>query len=142
MKPLGTVSPQSRRSDRRVFRRRRRSTWRQALVGFGCLGAGCALLAGLQQLILRVDALLLVSEALSHLIGGFTDLGVGLAQLLAVLLLVLTIAAALLLLLSGVIRLVRSLLPGPPEPESRQASHQRRPSPEPRQRRTRPRRRP
>lgn len=142
MKPPARVSPKPRRSERRVFSRRRRSVWSQMVVALGCLGAGLGLLAGLQQLVLRLDAVLLVSEALSHLIGGFTNVGLGLAQLLGVLLMVLTIAAALLLVLSGLIRLVRALLPGHPQPGAPQNGNQRRPSSEPRQRRTKPRGRP
>lgn len=112
MKPSSTPSRQPRRSDRPVFsRQKRRKGWQEVLVGLACLGLGFGLLAGLQHLMARLDAVLLLSESLNHLLVGLTKLGIGLGQLLAGLLVLLTIAAALLLLLAGMIRLLRPLMP-------------------------------
>ncbi|MFM8525046.1 MAG: hypothetical protein ACKOCM_05445 [Cyanobacteriota bacterium] len=98
-----------------MFRRQRRSSgWQQALGGLGCIAAGIGLIIGLRLLIQRLDAVLLVSEALSHLISGLSHLGVGLGQLGGLLLLLLTTLGALLLLVAGLIRLGRPLLPAGP----------------------------
>lgn len=112
MKPAPPVQRLGRRRERRVFRRKtRQRRWQQLLIGLACSGAGLAVIVGLRQLIQQLDAFLLFSEALSHLISGLTNLGIGLGQLLLVLLLLLATLAGLLLLLSGLIRFGRTILP-------------------------------
>ena len=71
------------------------------------------LLVGLMQLPERLDTMLLVSTAIANLIGGLGRFLQGLLQLLAVLVLVLVAIGALLLLVAGLVRLLRSVLPGP-----------------------------
>jgi hypothetical protein len=77
----------------------------------GALGLG--ILAGLVRLPERLDALLLVSHALAHVIGGLSRLGLGLLQLAAVLAVVLLALLALLLLAGSAVRLWRALVPSP-----------------------------
>ena len=107
--------PGSARS-RQVFRKRRslpRS--RRILEALLLMAAGVGLLVLLLQLprLIDLDSLLLVSTAIGHLIGGLTDLLLGLLQLLAVLLLVCLALLALVLLLGGVVRLVRAFVEQP-----------------------------
>jgi len=112
MRPSAGVQRQPRRRERRVFSRRRPpSSWRQALIGLICISAGTGLIVALHQLILRLDAVLLFSECLSHLIGGVINLGLGLGQLVGLLLLLLATVGALLLMVAGLIRIGRSLVP-------------------------------
>jgi len=112
MKTAPPVQRLGHRRERRVFRRKtRQRRWQQLLIGLACSGAGLALIVGLRQLIQQLDAFLLFSEALSHLISGLTNLGIGLGQLLLVLLLLLATLAGLLLLLAGLIRFGRTILP-------------------------------
>jgi hypothetical protein len=100
--------PILRRSRGRRSRQRRRLSLagRGLLLGF--LGIG--ILAGLVRIPERLDALLLVSQAIANLIVGLHRLGLGLLQLGAVLLVVLLALLALLLLAGGVVRLWRSLV--------------------------------
>ena len=74
-------------------------------------GVGALLLLGLMLIPERLDALLLVSTAIAHVIGGLSRLAMGLAQLAAVLLVALLALLALLLLLGGLVRLLRALVP-------------------------------
>lgn len=67
------------------------------------------LLLQLPELI-DLDSLLLISTAIGHLIGGLSQLLMGVLQLLAVLVLVALALSALLLLVAGLVRLVRALL--------------------------------
>ncbi len=115
------MSPQRRRTlqlplpapkPRTVFRRKRQpSRWRQFVDGLLFLALGSGLLVGLLQLPGRLNATLVVSEAIKNLIQGLGSLLVGGLQLLGLLLLVLVAVLALLLLLGGVVRLFRSALP-------------------------------
>ena len=98
---------------REVFRKRRRtSRSRRILDALLLMAAGVGLLVLLLQLPqwIDLDSLLLVSIAIAHLIGGLSQLLLGLLQLLAVLLLVALALLALVLLLVGLMRLVRALV--------------------------------
>lgn len=111
---------------RPVVRRRRRSRGRarRLLEALLLISAGVGLLVVQLQLPrwIDVDSLLLVSTAIGHLIGGFSQVLVGLLQLFGVLLLVSLALLALVLVLGGLVRLVRALL-GPP-PQARPAQQQ------------------
>lgn len=120
------MSPDHRRSlqlplagskDRRVFRKRRRQA-RFKLFGSGLLllTAGAGILVALLQLPERLDTLLLVSNAIANLISGLSRFGIGLLQLLGVVALVAVAIGALVLLVAGLMRLVKALLPPPPRP--------------------------
>jgi len=89
-------------------RRRRPSRLAQAALGLGLSGAGALLLLGLLLIPERLDALLLVSNAIAHVIGGLSRLAMGLLQLGAVLLVALLALLGLLLLLGGLVRLFRA----------------------------------
>lgn len=102
---------------RKVFQQRRRpGRWTQAFSGLLLLALGAGLLVALMQLPERLDTMLLVSTAIANLIGGLGRFVQGLLQLLAVLLLVLVAIGALLLLVAGLVRLLRSVLPGAAAP--------------------------
>lgn len=118
------MSPERRRTlhlplaapkNRRVFRKRRRQV-RVKLFGSGVLllAAGAGILIGLLQLPERLDTLLLVSNAIANLIAGLSRFGMGLLQLLGVVALVAVALGALVLLVAGLVRLVKALLPPPP----------------------------
>lgn len=92
-------------------RRRRPSRWLQACLGGLLAGSGVLLLLALMLIPEGLDALLLVSTAIAHVIGGLSRLAMGLAQLAAVLLVVLLALLALLLMLGGLLRLLKALLP-------------------------------
>jgi len=111
------------RKDRRLFRRsrpRRPSPIRQLLIGLLMILLGTGLLLALVRLPERVDALLLVSSAVTNLIAGLSRLGIGLLQLGGLLLAVLLALLALSLLVGGLVRLGRLLLASrsapPPRP--------------------------
>jgi hypothetical protein len=107
---------------REVFRKRRRpGRPRRILEALLLMAAGVGLLVLLLQLprLIDLDSLLLISTAIGHLIGGLTDLLLGLVQLLAVLLLVGAALLALVLLLGGTVRLVRAVLAPASRPQSR-----------------------
>ena len=74
------------------------------------LAGGVGLLLALMRLPERLDTLLLVSNAIANLIGGLSKLGLGLLQLLGVLLLVGVVLLALAFLIGGLVRLARALL--------------------------------
>jgi hypothetical protein len=107
---------------RRSRGRRRRQQQRWFLAGKGLLlgGLGIGILVGLVRIPDRLDALLLVSQAIANLIAGLNRLAVGLFQLGAVLLVVLMALLALLLVAGGLVRLWRGLMPpgAPPPPTS------------------------
>jgi hypothetical protein len=98
------------------LRRRRRPTsrWRQLLAGLLLILAGALILAGLVQLPERLDALLLLSNAIANLIYGLSRLTMGILQLGSVILVALLALTALLLLVGGGVRLVRGLTSRPP----------------------------
>jgi hypothetical protein len=95
----------------RVRRRRHQRRWFLAGKGLLLGGLGITILVGLVRIPDRLDALLLVSQAIANLIAGLNRLAVGLLQLGAVLLVVLMALLALLLLTGGLVRLWRALLP-------------------------------
>ena len=101
-----------------VFRKPRpRRRPRLLLEAMLLMAAGVGLLVLLLQLPewIDLDSLLLISTALGHLIGGLSQLLLGVLQLLAVLVLVALALVALLLLVAGLVRFVRALLqPAPP----------------------------
>ena len=74
------------------------------------LAGGVGLLLALMRLPERLDTLLLVSNAIANLIGGLSKLGLGLLQLLGVLVLVGVVLLALAFLAGGLVRLARALL--------------------------------
>lgn len=98
------------------LRRRRRPTsrWRQLGAGLLLILAGALILAALMQLPERLDALLLVSNAIANLIAGLSRLSMGILQLGSVILVALLALTALLLLVGGGVRLVRGLTARPP----------------------------
>ncbi|QCH16074.1 hypothetical protein CB0101_01460 [Synechococcus sp. CB0101] len=96
-----------------MFRKRRRPPRpRLILEAMLLMAAGVGLLVLLLQLpeLIDLDSLLLISTAIGHLIGGLSQLLMGVLQLLAVLVLVGLALSALLLLVAGLVRLVRALL--------------------------------
>lgn len=100
------------------LRRRRRpsSRWRQVVAGLLLIVAGSLILAGLMQLPERLDALLLVSNAIANLISGLSRLSMGILQLGSVIVVALLALMALLLLVGGGVRLVRALTARPRRP--------------------------
>ena len=109
--------------EKSVFRKPRpRRRPRLLLEAMLLMAAGVGLLVLLLQLPewIDLDSLLLISTALGHLIGGLSQLLLGVLQLLAVLVLVALALVALLLLVAGLVRFVRALLqPAPPRPPVR-----------------------
>ncbi|MDA0716692.1 MAG: hypothetical protein O2839_00545 [Cyanobacteria bacterium] len=106
--------PATSSATRRVFRRPvRMARWRQAGIALLLGATGVALMLALLQLPERFDTFLVLSTALANLIGGVQQALLGLVQLLAVLLLVLAAIASLGLVVAGIIRMVRALLPQP-----------------------------
>ncbi len=107
--------PMAAPKSRRVFRKRRRQA-RIKLFGTGLLllAAGAGILVALMQLPERLDTLLLVSNAIANLIAGLSRFGMGVLQLLGVVALVAVALGALVLLVAGLVRLVKALLPPPP----------------------------
>ncbi len=83
---------------------------RQLAEALLLLAGGVGVLLALLRLPDRLDTLLLVSNAIANLIAGLSRLGLGLLQLLGVLVLVGVVLLALALLAGGLIRLIRALL--------------------------------
>ena len=107
----GRSQPQT--QPRPVFHQRRRTPRRRRILeALLLMAAGVGLLMLLLQLpeLIDLDSLLLISTAIGHLIGGLSQLLMGVLQLLAVLVLVAIALLALLLLVAGLVRLVRALL--------------------------------
>ena len=101
---------------RTVFRKRRRPPRaRWMLEAMLLIAAGVGLLVLLLQLpeLIDIESLLLISTAIGHLIGGLSQLLMGVLQLLAVLVLVAVALLALLPLVAGLVRFVRALLAAP-----------------------------
>jgi uncharacterized membrane protein HdeD (DUF308 family) len=94
---------------RRRRRRQPSSRWRQILAGLLLIVAGALILAGLMQLPEKLDALLLVSNAIANLIGGLSRLTMGILQLGSVIVVALLALLALLLLVGGGVRVVRAI---------------------------------
>ena len=98
---------------RTVFRHRRRPPRpRRFLEALLLMASGVGLLVLLLQLpeLIDLDSLLLISTAIGHLIGGLSQLLMGVLQLLGVLVLVSIALLALLLLVAGLVRFVRASL--------------------------------
>ncbi|WP_254217073.1 hypothetical protein [Synechococcus sp. CCY 9618] len=93
-------------------RRRPSSRWRQTGAGLLLILAGALILTGLMQLPERLDALLLVSNAIANLISGLSRLMMGVLQLGSVIVVALLALLALLLLVGGSVRLVRAVSSG------------------------------
>lgn len=114
------MGPILRRS--RGRRRRQQQRWFLAGKGLGLGALGIGILIGLVRIPDRLDALLLVSQAIANLIAGLNRLAVGLFQLGALLLVVLMALLALLLLAGGLVRLWRALLPAAARPRPRDSA--------------------
>jgi Trk-type K+ transport system membrane component len=118
-------------AERAVFRKRRRPPRsRQILEAMLLMAGGVGLLVLLLQLpeLIDLDSLLLISTAIGHLIGGLSQLLMGVLQLLAVLVLVALALLALLLLVAGLVRLVRALFtPAAAKPSLKPATRSPRP---------------
>ncbi|WP_114992643.1 hypothetical protein [Synechococcus sp. UW179A] len=116
---------------RKVFRKRPRlravSVGRQMLEGVLLLALGTGLLAFLSWLPQKVDAMVVVSEAIADLIRGLGQLLEALLGLAAVILIAVLLLAGLLALLSGGFRLVKSFtrLISSERPKPSQAIHRR-----------------
>ena len=99
---------------RRVFSKRPRSRpvpiGRQMLEGVLLLALGSGMLALLSWLPQKIDAMVVVSEALADLIRGLGQLLEALLGLAAVILVALLLVAGLLALVSGGFRLVKSCM--------------------------------
>ena len=93
-------------------RRRPAARWRQLGTGLLLIGAGSLILGILMQLPERLDALLLVSNAVANLISGLSRLLLGIVQLGSVIVVALLALMALLLLVGGSVRIVRAILAG------------------------------
>ena len=97
---------------RRVFSKRPRSravsVGRQMLEGLLLLALGSGLFAFLSWLPQKVDAMVVVSEAIADLIRGLGQLLEAMLGLAAVILIAMLILVGLLSLVSGMLRLVKS----------------------------------
>ncbi|MDP7994329.1 MAG: hypothetical protein RAK21_05135 [Synechococcus sp. SP2 MAG] len=100
---------------RRVFSKSKRHStrvpvWRMFLESLLLLMLGTGLLAGLSWLPTKVDAIVVVSEAIADLIRGLSQLLEAFLGLSAVILIAALLVLGLLALLSGLIRLVRTFV--------------------------------
>ena len=100
--------------ERRVFSQRKRFSrrfpvWRMLLESVLLLLLGTGLLAGLSWLPTKVDAIVVVSEAIADLIRGLSQLLEAFLGLSAAVLIAALLVLGLLALLSGLIRLVRTI---------------------------------
>ena len=107
LRPLNAV-PKTRRVFSKRPRSRAVSVGRQMLEGVLLLALGSGLLAFLSWLPQKVDAMVVVSEAIADLIRGLGQLLEALLGLAAVILIAMLLLAGLLALVSGVFRLVKS----------------------------------
>ena len=99
--------------ERRVFSKNKRNStrvpvWRMFLESVLLLMLGTGLLAGLSWLPTKVDAIVVVSEAIADLIRGLSQLLEAFLGLSAAILIAALLVLGLLALLSGLIRLVRT----------------------------------
>ena len=99
--------------ERRVFSQRKRQSkrlpvWRMLLESVLLLLLGSGLLAGLSWLPTKVDAIVVVSEAIADLIRGLSQLLEAFLGLSAAILIAALLVLGLLALLSGLIRLIRT----------------------------------
>ena len=108
LRPLGTA-PKTRRVFSKRHRSRTVSIGRQMLEGVLLLALASGMLAFLSWLPQKLDAMVVVSEAIADLIRGLGQLLEALLGLSAVILIALILLSALLALVSGGFRLVRSL---------------------------------
>ena len=108
LRPLGTA-PKTRRVFSKRYRSRTVSIGRQMLEGVLLLALATGMLAFLSWLPQKLDAMVVVSEAIADLIRGLGQLLEALRGLSAVILIALLLLSALLALVSGGFRLVRSL---------------------------------
>ena len=107
LRPLSAV-PKTRRVFSKRPRSRSVSVARQMLEGLLLLALGSGVLAFLSWLPQKVDAMVVVSEAIADLIRGLGQLLEALLGLAAVILIAMLLLAGLLALVSGVFRLVKS----------------------------------
>ena len=107
LRPLSAV-PKTRRVFSKRPRSRSVSVARQMLEGLLLLALGSGLLAFLSWLPQKIDAMVVVSEAIADLIRGLGQLLEALLGLAAVILIAMLLLAGLLALVSGVLRLVKS----------------------------------
>ena len=101
--------------ERRVFSQRKRHSkrvpvWRMLLESVLLLLFGSGLLAGLSWLPTKVDAIVVVSEAIADLIRGLSQLLEAFLGLSAVILIAGLLVLGLLALSSGLFRLIRTLV--------------------------------
>ena len=101
--------------ERRVFSQRKRQSkrlpvWRMLLESLLLLMLGIGLLAVLSWLPTKVDAIVVVSEAIADLIRGLSQLLEAFLGLSAVILIAALLVLGLLALISGLIRFVRTLV--------------------------------
>ena len=101
--------------ERRVFSQRKRHSkrvpvWRMLLESVLLLLLGRGLLAGLSWLPTKVDAIVVVSEAIADLIRGLSQLLEAFLGLSAVILIAGLLVLGLLALSSGLFRLIRTLV--------------------------------
>ena len=99
--------------ERRVFSNNKRNSmrvpvWRMFLESVLLLMLGTGLLAGLSWLPTKVDAIVVVSEAIADLIRGLSQLWEAFLGLSAAILIAALLVLGLLALLSGLIRLERT----------------------------------
>ena len=99
--------------ERRLFSQRKRQSkrlpvWRMLLESVLLLLLGTGLLASLSWLPTKVDAIVVVSEAIADLIRGLSQLLEAFLGLSAAILIAALLVLGLLALLSGLIRLVRT----------------------------------
>ena len=107
LRPLSAV-PKTRRVFSKRPRSRSVSVARQMLEGLLLLALGSGVLAFLSWLPQKIDAMVVVSEAIADLIRGLGQLLEALLGLAAVILIAMLLLAGLLALVSGVFRLVKS----------------------------------
>ena len=101
--------------ERRLFSQRKRQSkrlpvWRMLLESVLLLLLGTGLLASLSWLPTKVDAIVVVSEAIADLIRGLSQLLEAFLGLSAVILIAALLLLGLLALISGLIRFIRTLV--------------------------------